>query len=84
MRLQVADAVAFVAAGAADHLMQQLERALGGARIAGAETEIGIDHADEIEPRKMVPLGDKLRADDDVDAAFRDRRGIPRACARST
>ncbi len=37
MRLQEADAAAFLAAGAADHLMQQLERPLGGARIAVAE-----------------------------------------------
>ena len=83
VRLQIADAAAFLAAGAADHLMQQLERALGGARIARAEAQIGIDHADQIELGKVVPLGDKLRADDDIDAALLDRRGIPRACARS-
>ena len=59
--------------GAADHLMQQLERALGGARVARAEAEVGIDHADQIELGKLVPLGDELRADDDVDAALLDR-----------
>ena len=37
MRLQQADAAALLAAGAADHLMQKLERALGRARIAIAE-----------------------------------------------
>ena len=72
VRLQEADAAAFLAAGAADHLMQQLERALGGARIAVGEPEIGIDDADEVELREMVPLGDELRADDDVEAALRD------------
>ena len=70
--LQIADAMALLAARAADHLMQQLERALGGARIARAEPEIGIDHADQIELREMMPLGDELRADHDVDAALLD------------
>ena len=65
-------ALPFLAAGAADDLMQQLERALGGARVAVAEAEIGIDDADQIELREMVPLGHQLRADDDVDAALRD------------
>ena len=37
MRLQQSDAAALLAAGAADHLMQHLEGALGGARIAVAE-----------------------------------------------
>ena len=64
MRLQIADAAARLAAGAADHLMQKLEGALAGARIAVAEAEIGIDDADQIEPRKMMTLGDELRADD--------------------
>ena len=34
MGLQIADAAALLATGAADHLMQQLERALGRARIS--------------------------------------------------
>ena len=72
MRLQIAEAAARLAAGAADHLMQQLEGALGGARIAVAEAEIGIDDADQIELREMMALGDELRADDDVEAALRD------------
>ena len=61
-----------LAAGAADHLMQQLERTLGGARIAVAKAEIGVDDADQIELGKMMPLGDELRADDDVEPAVRD------------
>ena len=72
MRLQEAEALAFLAPGAADHLMQQLERALGRARIAVAETEIGIDDADQVELREMVALGDQLGADDDVEAALGD------------
>ena len=70
--LQIADAAALVAPGAADHLVEQLPGALGGARIAVAQAQIGIDHADQIEPRKIMALGHQLRADDDVDAAFRD------------
>ena len=62
-----------LAAGAPDDLMQELERAFGRARIAIAEPEIGIDDADERERREMMSLGDKLRADDDVDFSFGDR-----------
>ena len=72
VRLQEADAAALLAAGAADHLMQQLERALGGARIAVGEPEIGVDDADQVELGEMMALGDELRADHDVEAAFRD------------
>ena len=54
--------------------MQQLEGALGGARVAVAEAEIGVDNADQIELGKMVALGDELRADDDVEAALAPRR----------
>ena len=70
--LQKAAADAGVAAGAADHLMQKLEGALGGARIAVAQAEIRIDHADQIEHREMMALGDQLGADDDVEQAFGD------------
>ena len=72
VRLQIADAAAGLAAGAADDLMQELERALGRARIAVGEAEIGVDDADQIELREMVALGDELRADDDVEAALGD------------
>ena len=72
VRLQEAEAAAGFAAGAADDLMQKLEGALGGARIAVAEAEIGIDDADEIELREMMALGDELGADDDVEAALGD------------
>src|SRR5215213_2558162 len=70
--LQIPDAAALLSPGTADHLVEQLERPLGGARIAIAEAQIRIDHADQIEPRKIMPLRHQLRADDDIDAAFRD------------
>src|SRR3954468_18767823 len=72
MRLQETNAAARFAASAADHLMQQLEGALGGARIAIRQSQIRVDDADEIELGEMVPLGHELRADDDVDAAVLD------------
>ena len=72
MRLQEAYSAPFFAAGAADHLMQELERALGGARVAIAETEIGIDDTDEIELGEMMALGDELRTDNKIEAALRD------------
>ena len=72
MRLQEAVAAPLFAPGAARDLMQQLECALGRARIAIGETEIGIDNADEIELREMMALGDELRADDDVELSLGD------------
>ena len=69
--LQIAAADTGIAPGAPDHLMQQLEGALGGARIAVGETEIGVDDADQVELREVMAFGDQLRADDDVEAALR-------------
>ena len=66
VRLQIAAADTGIASGAADHLMQQLESALGGAWIAVGETEIGVDNADQVELREVMAFGDQLRADDDV------------------
>ena len=60
------------ATGASRHLLQRLERALGGARIAARQAEVAIDDADQRELRKVVALGHKLRADDDVEGAARD------------
>ena len=71
VRLQITVAAPLLAAGAADHLMQQLERALGRARIAVRKSEIGVDNADQIELGEMMALGDELRADDDVETALR-------------
>ena len=63
---------ALASPGAAGHLLEQLERALGGARIAGGEAHIGIDDPDEGQLRKVVSLGDKLGADDDVEGPVGD------------
>ena len=60
------------APGAARHLIEQLERALGGARIAAAEAQICVHHADEREMREVVALGDELRADHNVEGALGD------------
>ncbi len=73
MRLQIADAASLLAPGTADDLMQQLERAFGGARIAVCQAQIGIDHTNQVELGKMVSLRHKLGADDDIEAALRDR-----------
>ena len=53
--------------------LQQLEGALGRARIAIGKAEIGVDDADQRHVGKIVPLGDQLRADDDVGLALGDR-----------
>jgi len=60
------------ASGTARNLLQYLERALGGARIAVRQPDVGIDYADQRQQREIMALGDKLRADDDVASAFGD------------
>src|SRR5690606_13445409 len=55
------------------HLREKLERALGGAQIAARQTEIAIDDADKSEKREIMPLGDELGADDDIDLALGNR-----------
>src|SRR5262245_29926997 len=52
--------------------MQELERALGRARVAVRKPEVGIDDTDQVEFREMVTLGDKLGADHDIDVAALD------------
>ena len=58
--LEIAAADAGVAAGAADHLMQELEGALGGTRVAVVEAQVGVDDADEVELGEVMALGDGL------------------------
>ena len=58
---------------ASGRLTKKLERALGRARIGVGETDVGVDDADERQKRKVVPLGDELRADDEVVGAARRR-----------
>jgi hypothetical protein len=71
--LQQAEALLSGTAGAAGHLAEQLERALGGARIAVGQAEIGVDDADQGHVGEVVALGDQLRADDDIGLALGDR-----------
>ena len=70
--LQKAEALLAGAPGAAGDLAQELEGALGGARVAIGEAEIGIDDADQRHVGEIVALGDELRADDDVGLAIGD------------
>ena len=58
------------ASGAAGHLGEQLEGALGGAEIGHAEADIGGDDADQGDVGNVVALGDHLRADQHVVVAF--------------
>ena len=60
--------------GAPGRLAQELERALGRARIGVGEADIGVDDADKGQKREVVPLGDELGADDEVIGAA--RRGV--------
>ena len=61
------------ASRASGRLTKKLERALGRARIGVGETDVGVDHADKGQKRKVMPLGDQLRADDEVEGAARRR-----------
>ena len=59
--------------------MQELERALGRARVGAlAEPQVAVDDADGGELREMMALGHHLRADDDVGLAGLDRLMISR------
>ena len=55
------------APGAAGDLLDLLEAALGRAKVAALEAEVGVDHADQGQIGEVIALGDQLRADDDVD-----------------
>ena len=73
------------AAGAPGDLLDLLEAALGGAKVAAGQAEIGIDHADQGEVGEVIALGHQLGADDDVDRALLhrpDELGGARAATR--
>ena len=55
------------AASPARNLGEQLKGALAGAKLGQAETDVRGNHADQRDPRKIVPFGDHLRADQHVD-----------------
>ena len=56
--------------GSARRLGQKLERALRRSKIGKSESYIRGDDSDQRHARKIVPLGDHLRANQDVDLAF--------------
>jgi hypothetical protein len=68
MGLQVTETPTLFSTGASDHLVQQLECALGGAWIAITKPEIGIDDPDQVEFGKMMALGNELSTDDEIEA----------------
>ena len=57
------------APGPAGHLHDLLEGPLGRAQVAARQPEVGVDHSDQGQVRKVVALGHQLRADHDVDLA---------------
>ena len=65
---------AVAAAGASGHLPKELEGALGRAGIGVGETDVGVDHADQGQMRKIMAFGHELRTDDEVAGAARARR----------
>ena len=78
---------ALAAAGAARHLLEQLEGPLGGAEVGQVQRLIGLQHADQRHAREVVALGHHLRPDQDVDLArvharAGSRRGRARAARR--
>ncbi len=64
--LQKAEAFESRPSGTSRHLGKELERPFRSARVAIGKTQIRIDDADQGHVREVVPLGDELRADDDV------------------
>src|SRR5271166_3493611 len=76
-RLQQGKSFALAPPGPPGRLAQELKGALRGARIGVGEADIGVDHADEGEERKIVALGDKLGADDEVELAVRGGGELP-------
>ena len=60
------------ASGATCHLIEKLKRAFRCPRIAAAQSEIGVDHADKRQMREVVPFGDKLGANNNIEGAIGD------------
>ncbi|MNJ57070.1 hypothetical protein D3C77_526450 [compost metagenome] len=58
-----------MAAGPARHLHQLSKQTLGRAEVVREQHRIRIQHAHQAQPRKIMPLGHHLRADQDVDLA---------------
>ena len=63
---------ALTAPGPPGDLGQQLKRALGSAEVGKTKPDVGRDDADQRHAREVVPLGDHLRADEDVELTARE------------
>ena len=70
--LQVPEAPPRLAPCPSNHLVQQLKSTLRRTRIAVTKAEIRVDDTDQVELGKMVPFGDKLRTDDEIEASLGD------------
>ena len=55
------------AAGASCDLQHERRQAFRGAEVGAVERVVGAEDADQREPRKIVALGEHLRAHEDVD-----------------
>ena len=70
--LQQRQPLLFHPSGPTRHLPHQLKRAFCRAQVGPLQAQIGINHPDQGQQRKVVPLGHHLRADDDVTGPRRD------------
>src|ERR1700677_2313837 len=61
------------AAGTAGDLREQLKGALGGAEVRQSQGAVGTDHADQGDAVNVVPLGDHLRAHQQIEFTFIER-----------
>src|SRR5215813_14106527 len=63
---------AIAASGPPRDLREQLERALAGAEVRYVQRGVGVQDADQRDPRKVMPLGHELRAEQDARLALRE------------
>ena len=70
--LQERRAALFGAPGAARHLPDQLERPLRRPQVRALQPKVGVNHPNQRQQGKVVPLGHDLGADDDVGGALGD------------
>ena len=59
----------FAAAGSAGNLLEQRKEMLCGAKFRTVERIVGAENADQRQPGKVMPLGEHLRTDKDIDLA---------------
>ena len=70
--LQQGAAGLVAASGASRHLTEKLKGAFRRARVAAAQSKIGVDDPDERQVREIMALCDKLSADNDIEGAIGD------------